>query len=305
MQIDSFRAADGAMLTRYHWPAEAPRRIVVIAHGMAEHAGRYDEFARFLNGRGCTVWALDHRGHGGSVQDGKRGHFADRDGFERVMDDLAALIDQARAADPSLPLVLLGHSMGSFVSRLLVLRQPQLVDGLVLSAPGFRQAPLAGLMRRIAAWDGRRRGMATPSPLMARLVFGTFNLRFIPARTPFDWLSRDMATVDAYIADRDCGFDCTPQLWQDLFGAIVEMERLEAGAATLPAGLPIWLLAGTHDPVSMGGRGCRQLAERYRALGLGKVEVTLYPRGRHEMFNETNRAQVWQEFAGWLERSAT
>ncbi|WP_374347272.1 lysophospholipase [Chitinimonas sp.] len=305
MQIDTQIAGDGATLARYHWPAATPRRIVVIAHGMAEHAGRYDDFARFLVEHDCEVWALDHRGHGGSVQAGRKGHFADQGGFALVVGDLLALVEKARAALPGLPLVLFGHSMGSFISRAAVLQRPGLIDGLVLSATGFRQAPLARLMGWIAGRSGRKHGFDQPSVLMRKLVFGTFNLRFSPKRTGFEWLSRDDAQVDRYMADRDCGFDCSAKLWQDLFGAIVTMEQREAGGATLPGKLSVWLLAGSHDPVSMGGKGCKQLAERYLGLGLRDVVVTLYPKGRHEMLNETNRDEVYQAMLSWLERRFT
>ncbi|GLR12364.1 hypothetical protein GCM10007907_11540 [Chitinimonas prasina] len=301
MKRDTFTASDGATLARYHWAGREPRIIVVISHGMAEHAARYDAFAEFLNEHDCDVWALDHRGHGGSVQNGKLGHFADHDGFRRVVADLMELIAYARQQHPGLPVVLLGHSMGSFIARSLLLTRPGLIDGLILSATGFRQAPLARWMGRIARWKGRK-GMDQPSAFMGKLVFGTFNLRFRPARTPFDWLSRDPAVVDAYIADPMCGFDCSPKLWSDLFAAIVDMENREAGGSTLPAKMSVMLLAGTHDPVSMGGRGCRQLSERYLRIGLRDVVVTLFDKGRHELLNETNKEAVWHGIRVWLNR---
>ncbi|MBV8466366.1 MAG: lysophospholipase [Burkholderiales bacterium] len=305
MQIETITTADGVALARYRWPTDNPRRQVVIAHGMAEHAARYDNFARFLNAHDCEVWALDHRGHGKSAGDGGRGHFADRDGWKLVVDDLCQLLEHARATHPGVKTVLFGHSMGSFVSRAAFLKRPGLIDGLVLSATGFRQAWLAKWMARIARWDGRRKGFRTPSALMAKLVFGTFNLRFRPPRTPFDWLSREAREVDLYIADPDCGFDCTPQLWSELFDAIVDMEWREGGAAVMHGITPVWLFAGSHDPVSMGGRGCRQLSQRYQKQGLRDVTVTVFNEGRHEMLNETNRQDVYDAFLRWLDRRFT
>jgi alpha-beta hydrolase superfamily lysophospholipase len=302
MQIDTITAADGATLARYHWPAERPRCVVLIAHGMAEHAARYDHFASFLNQHGIDVWALDHRGHGRSAKPSRKGHFADENGFWLVVDDLLRVAKMAKDAMPGLPLVVFGHSMGSFITRAAILAQPALFDGVVLSATGFRQSLLARLMSGIAGWVGRKRGFDQPSAFMGKLVFGSFNLRFRPKRTGFEWLSRDAAAVDAYMADADCGFDCTPRLWQDLFAAIAVMERDESTGSPLPAALPIWLLAGSHDPVSMGGLGCKQLAARYRAMGLRDVAVTLYPNGRHEMLNETNRQAVYDDCRAWLDR---
>lgn len=302
MQIDTFTGADGVSLARYHWPVASPTRIFVISHGMAEHAARYDECARFLNQQGFDVWALDHRGHGKSMATGKQGHFGDRDGFRLAVNELLQLVDYARNQQPNLPVTLFGHSMGSFIARSALLTRPALLDSLILSATGFRQSPLAKVLGRVAAWLGRDGRADKPSALMSKLVFGTFNLRFMPSRTRFDWLSRDTAMVDAYMADPLCGFDCTPKLWQDLFAAIVTMELGEAGASTVTNTVSIRLIAGTHDPVSMGGLACNQLADRYNKLGLRDVSVKLYPQGRHELINETNRAEVWADMVSWLSR---
>lgn len=299
MQRETLEQADGHRSAVYHWPLADARYCVVIAHGMAEHGARYADFAGFLNQHGCEVWAMDHRGHGGSVAGGSLGHFADADGWSKVVADLAALLTQRRQQQPQRPLIVFGHSMGSFIARALLLARPELFDGLVLSATGFRQAALARVMAGIAAVAGRRQGWAEPSALMRKLVFGTFNLRFVPARTGFDWLSRVPEAVDAYIADPQAGFDCSAGLWRDLFLGIVELEAAEARGTGLPD-VPVWLLAGSHDPVSMGGKGCKQLAERYLAAGLHDVSVTVYPQGRHEMLNERNREQVYADFAAWL-----
>ncbi|MGQ5524469.1 lysophospholipase [Chitinimonas sp. PSY-7] len=304
MQIEKLLQADGHAIAAYHWPQPDARRVLVIAHGMAEHAARYDGFAQFLNQQGCEVWALDHRGHGQSVLNGRLGHFADTDGWTKVVNDLAALVAHARQHSPGLPLVLFGHSMGSFVARALVLNHPKLVDGLVLSATGFRQSALARVLAGIAAVLGRSQGWDQPSAVMRKLVFGTFNLRFVPSRTAFDWLSRVPEEVDSYVADPLAGFDCSAGLWRDLFLGIVEMEALEARESGLPD-VPVWLMAGSHDPVSMGGKGCRQLADRYQAAGLRDVNVTLYPQGRHEMLNERNRDEVYADFTAWLGKRFT
>lgn len=300
MQIDTFTGADGVSIARYHWPRAEPKRIVVIAHGMAEHAARYNAFAQFLNAHDCDVWALDHRGHGKSIATGKQGHFADRDGFRLAVNELLQLVDHAKTAHPGLAVTVFGHSMGSFIARAALLTRPALFDGLILAAIGFQQSPVAKIMGGIAGWLGSGGRADQPSGFMSKLVFGTFNLRFIPSRTRFDWLSRDPAVVDAYIADPLCGFNCSPKLWQDLFAGIVAMELRESGGATLAGKVAVRLIAGTHDPVSMGGKGCNQLADRYNKLGLRDVSVKLYPKGRHELINETNRAEVWEDIRFWL-----
>ncbi len=136
---------------------------------------------------------------------------------------------------------------------------------------------------------------------MSKLVFGSFNLRFVPARTSFDWLSRDEQKVDAYIADPLCGFDCSGQLWADLFAGAHDLERAENDPARLARELPLLLIAGTHDPVSMGGFGNGQIAKRYRAAGSTCVTERTYPEGRHELVNETNCAAVWDDVTTWVD----
>jgi alpha-beta hydrolase superfamily lysophospholipase len=135
---------------------------------------------------------------------------------------------------------------------------------------------------------------------MALLSFGAFNLRFFPARTPSDWLSRDPAQVDRYLADPWCGFTCSAQFWVDQLGGMIELEAMEKDGARIPRHLPVLMFAGTHDPVSRGGKGIEQLAACYRRHGAADVKTRLYPKGRHEMLNETSREQVYADVADWL-----
>lgn len=295
-------AADGKAIAARRWiPAATPRAVVQIAHGMAEHGMRYHDFAAFLAARGFAVYAHDHRGHGDTAEPGKLGHFADADGWPLVVSDLEAVRQRVVADFPAAPIFVLGHSMGSFVVRAWLLDHPDAAAGAILSATGFEQRSLARLLARVAAWDGRRRGFAHPSRLMEKLVFGSFNLQFFPARTPFAWLSRDPAVAPAYLDDPRCGFACTPRLWMDLFGAIADMETREQARPRLPPSLAVLLVAGSRDPVSMGGKGVRQLGRRYRDTGLTDVTVGVYRGGRHELLNETNRAEVFADVARWME----
>lgn len=295
-------ADDGTSVAAWRWlPAGTPRAALLVAHGMAEHGRRYGDFAAFLAARGLAVYAHDHRGHGETAANGRLGHFADADGWRLVVADLEAVRRRIAADLPGVPVFVLGHSMGSFIVRSWLLDQPDAAAGVILSATGFEQRPLARLLARVAGWDGRRRGFATPSRLMEKLVFGSFNLQFFPARTPFAWLSRDPAVAPAYLADPRCGFACSPRLWIDLFEAIVAMETRERAGPALRPALPALLIAGSRDPVSMGGRGVRQLGRRYRDAGLSDVTVTVYPGGRHEMLNETDRDRVFADIAGWID----
>jgi alpha-beta hydrolase superfamily lysophospholipase len=296
-------AADGFALSAMRWlPSRSPRAVLVVSHGMAEYAARYAPFAEACSTAGIAVYAHDHRGHGGSVDDATpRGHFADGDGWSKVRDDLERACEHARAAHPGAPVFLLGHSMGSFVARAHIVEHGEGLAGAILSATGWRLGAGNRMLASLARRQARKLGPRAPSPLMSKVVFGTFNLRFLPARTGFDWLSRDRGTVDAYIADPGCGFACSGQLWADLMSGVDALERAENEPARLPRSLPILLIAGSHDPVSMGGFGNEQLARRYRAAGNEHVLVRRYPRGRHELLNETNRAEVFADLLAWLD----
>ncbi|WP_249384068.1 alpha/beta hydrolase [Chitinivorax sp. B] len=296
-------ASDGHPIFTVCWLPDQPplRGIVHISHGMAEHCLRYHELAVYLNQHGIAVYTHDHRGHGHSVQgDETLGHFNDQDGWTKVLGDMLQVNRFVHSRHPDLPIVLLGHSMGSFITRAYLLQHANTLAGAIISSTGIRYGGIAKLARSIARWDAKRIGPRTPSKLMGKLSFGTFNLQFMPNRTAFDWLSRDPEKVDAYVADPFCGFDCSTQLWIDLFGGIVAMEQAEADGRAVPVGLPTLFIAGSRDPVSMGGRGCRTVMKRYQAAGMQDVNCRIYPGGRHEILNETGRETIYADLVVWL-----
>nr|WP_199067834.1 alpha/beta hydrolase [Chromobacterium sp. ASV5] len=303
MQRFELAAADGCAIHGARWlPDLPPRAVVLIAHGMSEYATRYARLAARLAAEGYAVYAHDHRGHGPHAR--TRGWFAAVDGWRKVVDDVETVRSHASGQHPGVKTVLLGHSMGSFIARAYFLRYGDKLSGLALSATGYRQRPLARLLRGAARLAGRLGGRDRPSRFMAALIFGSFNLGFLPARTRMDWLSRDASEVDAYLADPLCGFEPAPGLWVDLFGGIIELENGEAAGQGLNRRCPVWLLAGSRDPVSLGRLGLGQLEIRYRGAGLADVVVSVYPGGRHEMFNESNRAEVEADLLAWLARAA-
>ncbi len=301
MERYTLPASDGISLAAYRWlPVGDCQRVLQISHGMAEHMARYDRLARQLNAHGIAVYGHDHRGHGHTAPAGRLGDFGPKADWGQVVADVLQVAGYARQQHPNRPIILLGHSMGSFIARAALQRAPTAYAGAVVSATGFRQAPFARLMSHLASWVGRRRGEDKPSTFLSKLAFGSFNLRFLPNRTAFDWLSRDAAEVDRYIADPLCGFDCSPRLWYQLLTGIAALEQDEKRPGVLPAAMPLWLIAGTHDPVSLGGLGMRQLAQRYQQAGAGQVSVSLYPAGRHELFNDNNRDEVSADLLRWL-----
>lgn len=300
-------ADDGFPLAAVRWlPRESPRAVLQISHGMAEHAGRYVRFAEACAAAGLAVYAHDHRGHGASVDAATpRGHYADHAGWSKVVGDLATVQGHLRAAHPELPIFVLGHSMGSFIARAHLLTHGHELAGAILSATGWRLGPVNRVLQWTASRQARKLGPSTPSTLMTKLVFGTFNVQFTPTRTGFDWLSRDASEVDSYAADPLCGFDCSGQLWADLLGGVSALEKDEDDRERLRPGPPLLLVAGTRDPVSMGGFANSQLAARYKAAGNADITDRRYPGGRHELLNETNRDEVTRDLLAWIDERAT
>jgi alpha-beta hydrolase superfamily lysophospholipase len=271
---------DGTALAIRTWGEElsAPRGVVQIAHGIAEHGQRYDRLARALVGAGYVVRAVDHRGHGGSVASADQlGHFD----FEALVADVAAMGASLRDDFSGIPVFLVAHSMGSFAAQTVLLDRSDLYDGVVLSG----STALDVLAGALSSAEG-------PVGLEA------FNAGF-EHRTGYEWLSRDEAEVDAYVADPLSGFDLPDTAVPQLFAGA---ERLADPAVIggIRSDLPILVVSGDADPLAGGGALVELLGERYREAGLKDVTVTLYPGARHEIFNETNRDAITADVIGWL-----
>lgn len=301
----TLEGTDAHRIHAYRWPVDEPRGLVQIVHGMAEHAARYAALAETLNEAGWAVIAHDHRGHGKSAKrDTDLGHFADRDGWRRVLEDVRVVRERGREDAPEGPLVLLGHSMGSFISLYEQTDAPGTADALILSGSNVGGGALVKAGTVAAKVERMRSGRRGKSGVLAFMSFGSFNKAFEPTRTEFDWLSRDEAQVDLYVDDPRCGFRCTNQLWIDLTTALYELGD-EARLRRLPDEMPVYLIAGDRDPVSDGGKGVTELGRRLRGAGSNDVTVKLYPEARHEVFNETNRAEVFAELLAFIDRATS
>lgn len=275
-------------------PARQPRAVVQLMHGMAEHIDRYAPLAQALNEAGYLAAGLNHRGHGAQAE--RLGYFAPEKGWDCLVEDAHAFSLRLRAEYPGLPLILLGHSMGSFAAREYALRYGKELAALVLSGTGHYGPALCRAGWLLARCAPQRR----PAALVDKIAFSANNKPFSPARTPFDWLSRDAAAVDAYIADPLCGFVFTGSAFSDFFGGLLRLtdeKRLRA----LPADLPVYFFSGDQDPVGQMGEGVKKTADSFRRAGVRSVTVRLYPGGRHEMLNETNREEVTAELIAWLQ----
>ena len=297
-------APDGVrIITHRHLPdAGSARAALLIVHGMAEHARRYDRFASSLVAAGFAVYAHDQRGHGETAAHAAGlGHLADEDGWQRLIDDVdgvRGLIRHDLGAD--VPIVLFGHSMGSFVAREYAIQHSDRIAALVLSGTGDDPGVLGAAGRLLARAESRMRGGRRPSPTLTSMSFGGFNKAFAPNRTDFDWLSRDTAEVDAYVADPFCGFVCTSGFFADLLGGLSGLS-VQARVDAVRDDLPVLVIAGDADPVGKDGKGPRQARAQYLRAGLRDVSLKLYPGARHEILNETNRDEVTSDVLSWLE----
>jgi len=278
----SLRADDGCEIFVYQWLGTEARAALQIAHGLAEHAGRYARTAERLVAAGYAVYANDHRGHGRTARGRHElGALAEAGGWDRVVADLALLNARIQADHPGLPVALLGHSLGSFMLQHYLGEHGDSIAAAVLSG-STKLGPIPG----------------TTAPA-DRDPFAALNAPFAPARTPFDWLSRDAAEVDRYIADPLCGFQPSAAT----LAALAQLPaRLydPAALARIPPELPIYVFSGDRDPVHADLAGLHALLETYRAAGLRNVLHRFYAGGRHEMLNETNRDEVTSDLIRWL-----
>ena len=281
-------------------PQGEPRGMIQIVHGVAEYAGRYEPLARFLTEHGFAVCGEDHLGHGETASDGKFGYFAPKGGWDLVARDVRRLRELEGKKFPGLSYVMLGHSMGSFLTRTYLIRWPGTVDAAVLSGTGQEPAPLVAFGRGLAGGVGLLRGPDHVNDLVYALSLGAYNRQFRPNRTTADWLSRDEAQVDANLADPLCSFKPTVSMFRDMMKGL-QFIGDSRNLARMDKSTPVYFLSGDQDPVGSMGKGVRKVERMFRRAGCTDVTVRLYPGGRHEMFNEINRQEVMEDLLAWIE----
>jgi alpha-beta hydrolase superfamily lysophospholipase len=273
----------GTPVATYRWePARVVRGVAQIVHGLGEHVRRYDHLANSLAAAGFLVQGHDTRGHGATIADGAEPGVIGAEGWNASIDDIDVLLDRLRADVPGVPVVLIGHSMGSFAVQQYLVDHGDRVDAVVLS--GTAAAEL------MPALD-----LDEPVDLSG------FNAPFEPGRTGYEWLTRDEAQVDAYVADPLCGFGYDVAATKAVFAGACAAADPEKTARLRPD-LPIYVVVGEQDPVGDQLARVHALVERYRNAGLTDVELRVYPGARHEVFNETNRDEVERDLLRWLER---
>ena len=301
----TYQGDDGTNVHVYIWLPEEDRQIkgvVQIAHGMAETAARYSGFAERLTQAGYKVYANDHRGHGktaGNLE--KVGILAEEKGFEALIEDMHHLTNIISADNLNLPIFLFGHSMGSFATQRYIMLYGEDLSGVILSGSNGPSKLLHRFGAMMAKSQVRQLGRNQKSPKMNQLSFGSYNKRFQPNRTEFDWLSRDNHQVDLYAQDPYCGGVFSAGFFEDfmdLFKLTDDKGLIEKVAKTLP----VLLIAGENDPVGNYGKGVKKLYQAYKNVGIKDVSIILYPEARHELLNEINRDQVMEDVLTWIEK---
>jgi alpha-beta hydrolase superfamily lysophospholipase len=292
---------DGFEIFVHKWlPADHPPKAVIqLAHGAAEHALRYERFARFLNQAGYGVYANDHRGHCNTAASLDRSGIAGPDGWNGMAGDLKLISDCIRSEYPDLPFFFFGHSMGSFLGQRYIQLWGAGLAGVVLSGTtgslGDVDATISVLEQIIQV-----QGRDAPSEAFGQMFAG-FNAAFEPVRTGFEWLSRDETEVRKYVDDPWCGFPFSNGLVLDMFKGAADIWSQESEAC-IPKDLPVLMVSGALDPVGANTTAVDLLASRYQAQGIRDLTVKYYPDARHELLNETNRDEVHEDILAWLDQ---
>jgi alpha-beta hydrolase superfamily lysophospholipase len=297
-----FKSSDGTNIFVNKWSLEEdakPKGVIQIAHGMAEHSYRYSGFAQALTSDGFAVYANDHRGHGKTAASEDIGYFSDENGWNLVVEDMHTLTNIIKRENPNVPVFLLGHSMGSFLSRTYIQQYSKDTAGVILCGTGGDLGLLGNIGMLIAKREIKRIGKRARSKRMDKLSFGNFNKAFKPNRTNFDWLSRDNKEVDKYIKDPLCGEVFTAGFFYDMLGGLKELMKKE-NIEKIRKELPIYLISGEKDPVGKNTKGVLQAYESYNKAGIKDISYKFYTDARHEILNETNKEEVYKDIIIWL-----
>ncbi len=299
----TFKDKQNVEIFTYKWLPDEDKRIkgvIQIAHGMAETAARYERFAEFITNEGYVVYANDHRGHGKTAKCIENVGYIGRDGFYWMIEDMKQLNDIIKKEYANIPVYLMGHSMGSFLSQGYIQKYGDSIDGVILSGTAGKQGFLLEFGILIAKLEMKRKGERWQSNLLNKLSFGNYNKSFKPTKTNFDWLSSDEKEVEKYINDPFCGTVFTSSFFYDFLKGL-KMIHQNCNMSKIPKDLPIYIFADELDPVGNKCKSIIWLIERYKKLGIKDIEYKFYKNGRHEMLNEINRDEVMRDILIWLE----
>ncbi len=278
------------------------KAVVQIVHGMVEYVGRYEEFAGYLVSKGYAVLGHDHLGHGKTAADEEElGYFSEKDGDRHVIGDIYRVTCRGRELWPDSPLVILGHSMGSYFTRRYLTKYSRKVDGAILMGTGYVGRPAAWTGRFLAGAFCRFKGDRYRSALLHKLVLGGNNRRIRELETENDWLSRNRESVEAYGRDPYCSFRFTAGAYRDFFSILWDLAG-KKDFDHMDRSLPVLFVSGEEDPVGGYGKGVRECFRQFKAMGFQDVTMKLYPGDRHEILNELDRAVVYDDIEAWIRK---
>ena len=304
MRTDHYYPSCGVGQIHYcKWtPEQPPKAVIQLVHGIAERITRYDRFANYLNDLGFVVVGEDHMGHGDSIgEDGIRGYF--HGGWFNGVQDTYQLLEDTKKEYPDLPYVLFGHSMGSFMVRTILAKYPESgISAAIICGTGWQPTFALPTLIKVLEAVCKKNGEEIPNQKIHDLVFGGYNKRVENPRTPQDWLTRDEQIVDRYIADPLCGFVASCGLMRDMIMGIRYVQT-PANLANMKKYLSVLFIAGDADPVGPYGKGVEKAAKAFRKSGMVNVTVKLYPEARHEILNEINYREVFEDIREWLDKT--
>lgn len=302
-QTGFFKSTNGINDIAYYIfkPRTEPKTILQISHGMCEYIDRYEEFARFLTEKGILVCGNDHLGHGNSISSDKElGYFAPKYGWRFLIEDLHQMTQIIKKSYPGIPYFLFGHSMGSFLARAYITMFRNELNGVILCGTSGGE-PMNGIGVILAAFISKVKGEKYRSHTLSNLAFGAYNIRYKDAKTKFDWLTRSPEIVDKYIKDKHCNFVFTASAFKDLF-ILLDFVSKSNWARKAPKNLPVYLISGDMDPVGSYGKGVKAVYERLKKAEVKDIQIKLYKDCHHEILNETNNKEVYDDIFNWLKR---
>lgn len=305
-EIINLTMSDGNVNVVHSYLPSRVEAVVLVSHGMVEHAARYEAFASFMCDKNIAVYVEDHRGHGETAKlakdngTGDFGYLADKNGFFRVVEDIHEEVLFLKDKYPGKKIILFGHSFGSFISQCLIEKYGDSIDGVVLCGTAGPRKALIAVSRVVGALP-KLFAKKRPSKFMNKLAFGAYNAKIKNPKTEFDWLSRDEEQVQKYINDPWCGYIPTAGFFADMSQGLSYIHK-NGNMKKIPLSLPVFFIDGDADPVGSYTKTVTKLCSIYKKNGMETVDIKFYEGARHELLNETNKEEIWGDVREWVER---
>jgi len=296
-----YKGVNAFEIKAYKWEVENPKACIQIIHGMGEHAKRYNDFALFLNKHSYSVYANDHRGHGKTLKEGEHAGEIGENGFELMVEDEFILTQLIKAENENKELYVLGHSMGSFILQEYLIRYSHFINkGILSGSCGKMRMDLSfGIL--LAFIEMKLKKKISGSKIIDFLTFRLYSLHFLKEKRRNAWLNRNVEEVEKYNKDKECGNIFPAQFYYYLYSGIKKLQKKER-IEKINKNISLYIFSGDRDPVGKMGKGVKRLYKAYKDTGIKNVSLKLYPDGRHEMLNEINKLEVYEDFLKFIEK---